>query len=62
MRQSDSFQEFTMSPLVLAGVLAVIALSAGLAWLALKGSRTPIEDRVTGNVLARINTEYGDQP
>ena len=51
-----------MSPPVLAGVLAAIAVSAGLVWLALKGRRTPIEDRVTGNVLARINTEYGDQP
>jgi hypothetical protein len=50
-----------MSPPVLAGVLAAIAVSAGLVWLALKGRRTPIEDRVTGNV-ARINSEYGDQP
>jgi hypothetical protein len=47
---------------VLAGVLAAIAVSAGLVWLAFKGRRTPIEDRVTGNVLARINTEDGDQP
>ena len=51
-----------MSLPVLAGVLAAIAVSAGLVWLALKGSRMPIEDRVSGNVLARINTEYGDQP
>jgi hypothetical protein len=51
-----------MSPAVLAGVLAAIAVSAGLVWLALKGRRTPTEDRVTGNVLARINTEYRDRP
>ena len=51
-----------MSPAVLAGVLAAIAVSAGLVWLALKGNRTPTDDRVTGNVLARINAEYRDQP
>ena len=50
-----------MSLPVLAGVLAAVAVSAGLVWLALKGRRTPIEDRVTGNVLARIDTEYGDR-
>ena len=32
------------------GVLAVIAVSAGLLWLAFRGKRTRTEDRVTGNV------------
>ena len=50
-----------MSRVLLAAVLAVIATSAGLVWLALKANRTPTEDRVTGNVLARINAEYRDQ-
>lgn len=51
-----------MSRALLAAVLAVVAASAGLVWLALKANRTPTEDRVTGNVLARINAEYRDQP
>ena len=55
-------QEFSMSRALLAGALTVIAASAGLVWLALKAHRTPTEDRVTGSVLARINTEYRDQP
>ena len=50
-----------MSLAVLAGVLAVIAVSAGLLWLAFRGKRTRTEDRVTGNVLARINAEDRDQ-
>jgi len=50
-----------MSRALLAGVVALIAASAGLIWLALKANRTPTEDRVTGNVLARINAEYRDQ-
>jgi len=53
--------EFSMSLAVLAGVVAVIAVSAGLLWLAFRGKRTHTEDRVTGNVLARINAEYRDQ-
>jgi hypothetical protein len=51
-----------MSSVLLAAVVAVAAASAGLVWLALKANRTPTEDRVTGNVLARINAEYRDQP
>ena len=51
-----------MSRALLAGALALVAASAGLVWLALKAHRTPTEDRVTGNVLARINTEYRDEP
>jgi hypothetical protein len=51
-----------MSRAVLASVLAAIAASAGLLWLVFRGKRTPTEDRVTGNVLARINAEYRDQP
>jgi hypothetical protein len=58
MRASE---EFSMSRALLAAVLAVVAASAGLVWLALKANRTPTEDRVTGNVLARINAEYRDQ-
>jgi len=50
-----------MAPAVIAGVLVAIVVSAGLVWLVLKANRTPTEDRVTGNVLARINTEYRDQ-
>jgi len=50
-----------MSRTVLASVVAVIAASAGLLWLAFRGKRTQPEDRVTGNVLARINAEYRDQ-
>ena len=49
-----------MSRGVLASILA-IAASAGLLWLAWRGKRTQPEDRVTGHVLARINTEYPDQ-
>jgi hypothetical protein len=56
MRASE---EFSMSRALLAAVLAVIATSA--VWLALMANRTPTEDRVTGNVLARINAEYRDQ-
>jgi hypothetical protein len=51
-----------MSREVLAGVLVAIAASVGVLWLALRGRRSPTEDRVTGNVLARINAEYRDQP
>jgi hypothetical protein len=51
-----------MSRAVLASVLVAIAASAGVLWLALRGKRRPTEDRVTGNVLARINAEYRDQP
>jgi uncharacterized membrane protein YfbV (UPF0208 family) len=58
MRASE---EFSMSRALLAAVLAVVATSAGLVWLALRANRTPTEDRVTGNVLARINAEYRDQ-
>lgn len=50
-----------MSRALLAAVLAIIATFAGLVWLALKANRTPTEDRVTGNVLARINAEYRDE-
>jgi hypothetical protein len=59
MRASE---ELSMSSALLAAVLAIVALSAGVVWLALKANRTPTEDRVTGNVLARINAEYRDQP
>ena len=50
-----------MSRALIFGVLAVGTVCAGLIWLALKSHRTPTEDRVTGNVLARINAEYRDQ-
>ena len=47
-----------MSRALLAAVLAVIATSAGLVWLALRANRTPTEERVTGNELRPINAEY----
>jgi hypothetical protein len=54
-------EECSMSRVLIAAVFAVVAVSAGLVWLALKGHRTPADDHVTGNVLARINAEYRDE-
>jgi hypothetical protein len=51
-----------MSRTMLSGLLGLIAVSAGLIWLLLKSNRTPPDDHVTSNVLARINTEYRDNP
>lgn len=50
-----------MSRALLSGVVGLVGMTAlGLIWLVLKANRAPAEDRVTGNVLARINTEYRD--
>ena len=51
-----------MSRTILSGLLGLITLSAGLVWLVLKSNRAPTDDHVTSNVLARINTEYRDNP
>ena len=51
-----------MSRTILSGLLGFIAVSAGLVWLMLKSNRTPADDHVTSHELARINTEYRDNP
>jgi hypothetical protein len=51
-----------MFRIMLSGLFGLIAVSAGLVWILVRSNRTPTDDRVTSNVLARINTEYKDNP
>jgi hypothetical protein len=43
-------------------LLGLVAASAGIVWFALRSSRKPTEDHVSGSELARINVEYRDNP
>jgi hypothetical protein len=51
-----------MTRTLLAGLLGLVAVSAGAVWLAFRSSRRPYEDHVSGSELARINVEYRDNP
>jgi hypothetical protein len=51
-----------MSRTLLSGLLGIVTVSAGIAWLVFKSNRKPADDHVSGSELARINLEYRDNP